>query len=120
MGEFIPATVKPEITIQEVERIDVRIGTIVAVDDVPESDKLVSLTVDFGDRRRSILAGMKQERDNPAEIVGSQALFVVNLKPRTMFGRTSEGMLFDIGYQDGLVPVLAVPESPVPNGSRAG
>ena len=49
-----------------------------------------------------------------------QALFVVNLPPRKMAGEVSEGMLFDIGYADGLTPCLAVPESPLPNGSRAG
>jgi hypothetical protein len=51
---------------------------------------------------------------------GRQALFVVNLPPRNMAGEKSEGMLFDIGYADGLLPVLAIPEKPVPNGSRAG
>ena len=54
------------------------------------------------------------------EIVGKQALFVVNLPSRKMAGEISEGMLFDIGYADGLKPALAVPERPMPNGSRAG
>jgi tRNA-binding protein len=80
----------------------------------------VKLTVDFGGRRRSILVGMKQERENPKEIEGKQALFVVNLEPKKMMGQVSEGMLFDIGYADGIKPVLAVPESRVPNGTRAG
>ena len=57
---------------------------------------------------------------NPEEILGCQALFVVNLEPRTMAGETSEGMLFDIGYADGVPPVLAIPERRVPNGTRAG
>ena len=64
--------------------------------------------------------GMQQERSNPREIEGKQALFVVNLEPRKMMGEVSEGMLFDIGYADGITPVLAIPETPVPNGSRAG
>jgi tRNA-binding EMAP/Myf-like protein len=63
---------------------------------------------------------MRKERENPWEIEGKQALFVVNLEPKKMFGEVSEGMLFDIGYADGIVPVLAVPERPVPNGVRAG
>jgi tRNA-binding protein len=63
---------------------------------------------------------MKQERANPKSIEGTQALFVVNLEPRKMMGELSEGMLFDIGYADGLEPVLAVPETIVPNGVRAG
>jgi len=80
----------------------------------------MKLTVNFGDHSRTILAGIKKERSNPREIVGRQALFVVNLEPRKMAGETSEGLLFDIGYADGVIPVLAVPERPVPNGTRAG
>ena len=64
--------------------------------------------------------GIKGERENPREIEGRQALFVVNLEPRKMMGQVSEGMLLDIGYADGLTPVLAVPEKPVPSGARAG
>ena len=63
---------------------------------------------------------MKKERANPKEIEGKQTLFVVNLEPKKMAGELSEGMLFDIGYADGITPVLAVPEKPVPNGTRAG
>ena len=118
--DFVPAEIKPQIALADVEKLDIRVGTIDAVEDVPESKKLICLTVDFGDKKRTILVGMKKERNNPAEIVGIQSLFIVNLEPRIMFGRTSEGMLFDIGYQDGLIPVMAVPESAVPNGARAG
>lgn len=119
-AEFTPAPIKPAISFAELDRIDVRVGTIVLVEDVTGSDKLLRLTVDFGDHRRSILAGMKQEREHPREIEGQQALFVVNLEPRRMMGEVSEGMLFDIGYADGVKPALAVPERRVPNGVRAG
>jgi tRNA-binding protein len=87
---------------------------------VEGSEKLVRLTVDFGDHKRRLLAGMKQERQDPKEVEGKQALFVVNLEPKKMMGELSEGMLFDIGYADGITPVLAVPETRVPNGARAG
>jgi tRNA-binding protein len=117
---FNPAPVKPVISFTDVDRIDVRVGTILSVDDVAGSDKLLKLTVDFGDHHRSILAGMKKEREDPQEIIGLQALFVVNLEPKEMMGETSEGMLFDIGFADGVKPALAVPERMVPNGSRAG
>jgi tRNA-binding protein len=115
-----PAPLKPVISVADLERVDIRVGTILSVEDVAGSDKLLKLTVDFGDHRRSILAGMKQERENPREIQGRQALFVVNLEPRKMRGEVSEGMLFDIGYADGDTPVLAVPERKVPNGTRVG
>lgn len=117
-----PAPVKPPITLDVLNQIDIRVGTIERVEDVPKSEKLVRLVVNFGDHTRSILAGMKQER-TPEElraIAGRQALFVVNLAPRKMAGEVSEGMLFDIGFADGVLPALAVPERPMPNGARAG
>lgn len=114
------APVKEIIGLDILEKIDIRVGTIKIVEDVPKSNKLIKLTVDFGEFERCILAGMKGERENPKEIEGLQALFIVNLPPRKMAGEISEGMLFDIGYADGIVPVLAQPEKPVPNGTRAG
>ena len=55
-----------------------------------------------------------------AELEGRQALFVVNMAPRKMAGEVSEGMIYDIGYEDGILPALAVPEREVPNGVRLG
>jgi tRNA-binding protein len=115
-----PSPVKPPISADLLDQIDIRVGTIESVEDIPGADKLVVLQVDFGDHRRPIVAGLKQERQQPKEIEGKQALFVVNLEPRRMRGVLSEGMLFDIGYADGITPVLAIPEKPVPNGCRAG
>ena len=114
------APIKPTITLDTLQSVDVRVGTIESVEDVEGSDKLLRLRVGFGDHTRTILAGMKKERQNPSEIQGKQALFVVNLEPRRIFGEVSEGMLFDLGYEDGIIPVLATPERPVPNGTRAG
>jgi tRNA-binding protein len=114
------APLKPNISLDVLDKIDIRVGTIERVEEVPNSNKLVRLTVNFGDHQRKILAGMKQERANLQELEGQQALFVVNLAPKKMAGEISEGMLFDIGFADGLTPVLAMPESPVPNGARAG
>ena len=115
-----PAPIKPEISIDTLAAIDVRVGTIESVHDVAVSSKLVRLVVDFGDHRRNILAGLEEERPDPPSLAGRQALFVVNLPPRKMAGEVSEGMLFDVGYADGIVPALAVPEIAVPNGARAG
>ena len=112
--------VKPTITSDDLAKIDIRVGTIQRVTDVAGSDKLVRLVVDFGDFTRTILVGMKRERDDPSQITGRQALFVVNIEPRNMMGEWSEGMLFDVGYDNGILPVLAVPECPVPNGASAG
>ncbi|HYL84995.1 MAG TPA: tRNA-binding protein [Candidatus Angelobacter sp.] len=120
MAELIPTPVKPTVAIAALEALDIRVGTIERVEEIPRSDKLMKLIVNFGDHLRTILAGIRKERANPREIEGRQALFVVNLEPRKMAGEVSQGMLFDIGYADGVTPVLSVPEKPVPNGTRAG
>lgn len=116
----MPAPIKETIPFSLFEKIDIRVGTVSEVQDLPGSNKLLRLIVDFGDHRRKILAGLKKERSDPRVLTGKQALFVVNLESRHMAGDISEGMLFDIGYADGVAPVLAIPESPVPNGVRAG
>ena len=120
MTAFNVAPIKPTISPDVLDKIDIRVGTIELVEDVKGSEKLVKLTVDLGDHKRSILVGMKQERKNLKEIEGKQALFVVNLEPKKMVGQVSEGMLFDIGYADGIRPALAIPEISIPNGARAG
>lgn len=115
-----PSPIKDLITFEDFEKIDIRVGTIIAVCEVEKSNKLMRLIVDFGDHTRSILAGIKQERENPKEIENKQALFVLNLPDRKMAGEISQGMLFDIGYADNVTPCLAMPEVTVPNGTRAG
>ncbi len=120
MSAFTPAPVKPFVAFAALEALDIRVGTIQKVEEVARSEKLMKLTVSFGDHTRSILAGIKKERSNPREIEGKQALFVLNLEPRKMAGEISEGMLFDIGHADCVTPVLAMPERRVPDGIRAG
>jgi tRNA-binding protein len=115
-----PADIKPEIPFATLSSVDLRVGTIQSVHDVAGSSKLIRMVVDFGDHTRNILAGMKKERSDVSAIAGRQALFVVNLPPRTMAGEVSEGMLFDVGFADGIEPALLSPERPVPNGTRAG
>jgi tRNA-binding protein len=120
MSNMQIAPVKPPVTPSVLDQLDIRVGTIISISEVPASDKLMQLTVDFGDHQRTIVAGIRQERTDPNEVVGKQALFVVNLEPRKIKGVMSQGMLFDIGYADGITPVLGIPEKPVPNGARAG
>ncbi len=116
--KYLP--VKPIAEFSDLEKLDIRIGTIEKVEDIEKSDKLVRLIVDFGEFKRNILVGLKKERENPKEIEGKQALFVVNLAPKKMMGEESEGMLLDIGYSNEITPVLTTPEKAVPNGACAG
>ena len=120
MATIKVAPVKPTISLDLLEKVDIRVGTIKLVEDIKGSNKLVKMTVDFGDHTRTILVGMKREREQPKLIEGKQALFVINLAPKQLMGEVSEGMLLDIGYADGIKPVLAFPEEEVPNGTRVG
>ena len=111
---------KPTISISDLDKLDIRVGTIEKVEDIEKSDKLVKTTVNFGEFTRTIVVGIKKERQNPQEIEGKQSLFIVNLPPREMFGIISEGMFLDIGYSNDIIPVLAIPEKKIPNGACAG
>ena len=117
--EFQPAPQRPAVDAADAN-LDVRVGMIAAAEPVAGSRKLAALRVDFGDHQRTIVAGIVEERGALGPLIGRQALFVVNLPPKKLAGVTSEGMLFDLGFADGLKPALAVPEFPVPNGTRAG
>lgn len=120
MSEFTPAPIKPIIDFKDLDKLDLRVGTIEDVQDVERSDKLIRMRVNFGDHTRTIFSGMKKEREDCRELIGMQTVFIVNLPPKKMMGETSEGMILDIGYADGLLPTLALPERPMPNGARLG
>jgi tRNA-binding protein len=120
MADFTPAAVKPPVALSALEALDIRVGEIVAVENVAGSSKLVKLRVAFGDHERTILAGLQRERADLSALVGRQTLFLINLEPKRMAGEVSEGMLLDLGYADGLPPALAIPERRMPNGTRAG
>lgn len=118
--DFEPASVKPDISFSDFDKVDIRVGQILDVQDIPKSRELVKLIVDFGDHQREILAGIKNERDDPSQLINVKTLFLLNIQPKKMMGEQSHGMLFDIGYSDGILPTLTVLERDVPNGTRAG
>jgi len=117
---FTPAPIKALVPFAALEALDIRLGEIVAIEDVANSSKLVRLKVSFGDHTRTILSGMRKERESLGALVGVRTLFVINLEPRKMAGEVSEGMLLDLGYADGLQPALLLSERPMPSGARAG
>lgn len=96
---------KPEISIDDFAKIDIRIGTVVATERVPETDKLIKCTIDFGSvdegglGTRTIVSGIAHYR-SAEELVGKQLPYVVNLEPRVIKGIESQGMLFAIGEGD--------------------
>lgn len=105
------------ISIEDLERLDIRIGTFKSVEAVEGSEKLYKEIVDFGPEvgDKQILSGIAKYF-TPEELIGKQALFIVNLEPRMMMGLESQGMLLATDNENG--PILLVPEDKVPNGSK--
>ncbi len=95
-------------------KLDLRIGTIKAAKAVENSDKLIELTIDFGTEKRTIVTGMREFYE-PTSMVGKQLPFIVNLKPQTLRGTPSHGMLVAIETENG--PIFLLPEKQVSPGS---
>ncbi len=104
---------KPIITYEDFAKLDLRVGTIVNCEDKEGSEKLLRLTVDFGEGgTRTILSGIKKWYQ-PEALIGKQFVFVFNLAPRMMMGEESQGMLL---AADGEKPLPLKPTSKVPPG----
>ncbi len=105
-----------EVDINEFVKVDIRVGTIVAVEEIPGAEKLLKLTVDTGDATpRTLVAGIKKNH-SIEELEGHQIVVLCNLKPAVLRGVKSEGMLLAADAEDG--PVLLVPDKPVPDGTK--
>lgn len=105
------------ITIDQLTPIELRVGTIESCEDVPKSDKLYNLRVNFGTHGiRQILAGVKVSF-SPDELIGKQAVFVYNLKPRKMIGYESQGMMLIAKDNEGALQIIS-PGNHVENGTR--
>ena len=106
----------PEIQYEDFAKLDIRVGTVVAAEMVPDADKLIKCTVDFGEfGMRTIVSGIAQWK-KPEELVGQQFPYIVNLAPRVLRGVESQGMLLAVGIEEGVV--LLKPEVTVPAGTK--
>jgi methionyl-tRNA synthetase len=107
------------ITIDEFGKIEVKVGTVLSAERVPETDKLLRLVVDFGEEGgpRQIVSGINAYVNEPEDLVGRQLAFVTNLEPRTIRGLESNGMLFAVGEGDSFA--FLTPDRPVPPGTSA-
>ncbi len=113
---------KPEITIDDFARLDLRVATVLAAEPHPNADRLLKLQIDLGFEKRQICAGVRQYYQ-PEQLVGRQIIVVANLKPRAIRGEESRGMLLAASAMDGETVqdvVLLAPDKPVPNGSTVG
>ncbi len=98
-------------------KIDLKVGQVIEAEDVPETDKLIRMKVDLGNETRQIVAGIKGSY-MPEDLLNKKIAVVYNLKPRTIRGLLSEGMLLAASTADhGVISVLTV-DKDIPNGSH--
>lgn len=107
---------KPLIEFDDFLKIDLRVGTIVEASIHPNADKLLVLQVDLGCETRQILAGIKAWYA-PEDLVGKQVTVCCNLKPRTMRGLESAGMIIAASGDDRKDVVVLCPDRPMPTGA---
>ncbi|HEY0010989.1 MAG TPA: methionine--tRNA ligase subunit beta [Candidatus Paceibacterota bacterium] len=106
------------ISIEEFSKVEVKVGTVLSAERVPETDKLLRLMVDLGEEEpRQIVSGIAAYVPEPESLVGRQLSFVTNLAPRKLRGLESNGMLFAVGEGDTFA--FVTPDRPVPPGTAA-
>lgn len=105
--------VSGKITIDDFKKVELRVGKILTAEAVPDSDKLVKLSVDIGKEKRQIVAGIRKAYP-PEVLVGKEIVIIANLEPRQLLGLESQGMLL---AAEGEVPVILIPEKDVPPGA---
>ena len=104
----------PEIGLEEFQHVELRVGTIVNAEAHPQADRLLVLQVDVGGQVRQLVAGIKSAYQ-PTELIGKQVVVVTNLKPATLRGVESHGMV--LAAQDGSTLALLTPDRPLKAGS---
>jgi tRNA-binding protein len=110
------------VSYEDFKKMDMRVGTIREVEPVPETDKLLKCQIDFNEvdeegksKLRQIISGIREYYPDPNVLVGKQALYIVNLEPRTIKGYESNGMLMAVGEEK---PIFLIPDEEVESGSR--
>lgn len=105
--------VKPEVTIDEVDKLDLRTAKVIAAEEVKKSDKLLKLTLQMGDEQRTIVSGIRPKY-SAEQMVGRTIVIVANLKPAKIRGVESQGMILAVG--DEGVDALLSTDVPVESG----
>jgi len=104
-----------QVTINDFQRLDIRVGRVISAEPIKRSEKLLLLKIDIGSELRQIIAGIAQYY-KPEELVGKEVIVLANLQPRTIMGFVSQGMLLAAVEDDK--PVLIIPDREVRVGSR--
>lgn len=107
------------ITLEQFKKVDIAVGKILSAEKIPDTDKLLKLSVDLGeDIPRQIVSGISLYFPDCSVLVGKKCMFVANLEPRTIRGFESQGMILAVSTEDGKFSMLE-PNDEIPAGTRA-
>ena len=107
------------ITYDDFAKVEIRVGKILSAEKIPDTDKLLKLSVDMGESSpRQIVSGIALYFPDAGSLVGKKCMFVANLEPRTIRGFESNGMLFAVSTEDGKFSLLE-PQGDIPAGTKA-
>lgn len=109
---------KPEISIDDFAKVELKVGEIIACEKVPKSSKLLHETVKFGEEIRSVCSGIAKFY-KPEDLIGKKVVFVTNLAPRMICGIKSEGMILAAEDENGNLSLVA-PDRDIESGSELG
>lgn len=105
------------ISYDDFSKLEIKIGTIVLAEVVPEADRLLRLEVDFGEvAPRQIISGIRMHVESPEELIGRQFPFLTNLEPRVIKGYESQGMILAASTEDAFA--FLAPSCPLPSGTK--
>ena len=108
------------ISIDKFKETEIKVGQILEVEKVPDTDKLLKLKVDLGEASsRQIISGIAMHFPDPEVLVGKKVPFVTNLEPRVIRGLESQGMILAASAEGGVFSLLEV-NSSIPNGTKVG
>jgi methionyl-tRNA synthetase len=103
----VPPPVAAQITIEEFQKVQLKVAKVLSAERVPKSEKLIKLQIDLGGEQRQIVAGIGKKYE-PEQLIGRRVVVVANLKPAKLMGVESQGMVLAAGDKDvvGLVTIL--------------
>jgi len=119
MKNWRPAAIKADTSIDEFDKMDIRVATVLDCQPVKKSDRLLEFRLDDGMGGRTILSGIAQSYPDPSILIGKQVLYIANFPPRKMMGKESMGMILSAVNADGKLVVTTV-SAPVKNGVQVG
>ena len=110
---------KNMITLEDFKKVELVVGKILSAEKIPETDKLLKLSVDLGEPTpRQIVSGISLYFPDCSVLVGKKCMFVANLEPRVIKGIESQGMICAVSTEDGLFSLLE-PKDEIPAGTHA-